>query len=150
MHYLPTPYDVPADQMIKRLATYLKENIGEVTPPAWSLTAKTGSHTEHPPQDPDWWYTRCASILRKLYIHGPTGVSRLRSEYGGRKRRGTSREHVRRGGGSSVREPLQQLEKAKLVTKVNKKGRGLTSEGVSLLNRIAAEILKESKVEGGR
>ncbi|MEM3381004.1 MAG: hypothetical protein QXQ11_02465 [Candidatus Bathyarchaeia archaeon] len=42
------------------------------------------------------------------------------------------------------------MERAKLVTKVNKKGRGLTSEGVSLLNRIAAEILKESRVEGGR
>ncbi|MGQ9543099.1 MAG: 30S ribosomal protein S19e [Candidatus Bathyarchaeia archaeon] len=148
MDRLPTVYDVPADRLIKRLASYIKENIGEVTPPAWSLTAKTGSHTEHPPQDPDWWYMRCASILRKLYIKAPIGVSRLRSEYGGRRRRGTSREHVRRGGGSSVREPLQQLEKARLVTKVERKGRRLTSEGVSLLNKIASEIIKESKVAG--
>jgi len=148
---LPTPYEIPADLFIKRLASYLKENVGEVSPPAWSLTAKTGSHRESPPQDPDWWYTRCASILRKLYIHGTVGVPRLRATYGGRKRRGTSREHARPGGGSSVREPLQQLENAKFVSKVEKKGRKLTSEGVRLLTKISAEMLKELKSgEGGR
>jgi len=149
---LPTPYEVPADLLIKKLASYLKENVGEVSPPAWSLTAKTSSHREHPPQDPDWWYTRCASLLRKLYVHGTVGVSRLRADYGGRKRLGTRREHVRPGGGSSVREPLQQLEKAKFVSKAEKEGRRLTNEGVSLLNKISSEILKELKsgVEGGR
>ena len=148
---MPTPYEIPADLFIKRLALYLKENVGEVSPPAWSLTAKTGSHREFPPQEPDWWYTRCASILRKLYIHGAVGVPRLRAAYGGRKRKGTSREHVGPGGGSSVREPLQQLEKAKFVSKAEKKGRKLTSEGVRLLSKISAEMLKELKSgEGGR
>lgn len=148
---MPTPYEIPTDLFIKRLASYLKENVGEVSPPAWSLTAKTGSHRESPPQDPDWWYTRCASILRKLYIRGTVGVPRLRAVYGGRTRRGTSREHARPGGGSSVREPLQQLENAKFVSKVEKKGRKLTSEGVRLLGKISAEMLKELKSgEGGR
>jgi small subunit ribosomal protein S19e len=142
---LPSPYDVPADLFIKRLAAYLKENVGEVTPPVWSITAKTGSHRERPPQDPDWWYKRCASILRKLFIHGTVGVSKLRAEYGGRSRRGTSREHARSGGGSSVREPLKQLEQAKFISKVEKKGRRLTNEGFSLLNKISAEIVKELK-----
>jgi small subunit ribosomal protein S19e len=136
---------VPADLFIKRLAAYLKENVGEVTPPVWSITAKTGSHRERPPQDPDWWYKRCASILRKLYIHGTVGVSKLRAEYGGRSRRGTSREHAISGGGSSVREPLKQLEQAKFISKVEKKGRRLTNEGFSLLNKISAEIVKELK-----
>jgi len=93
----------------------------------------------------DWWYLRCASLLRKLYIHGPIGVSRLRTEYGGRKRRGRSVEHVRPGGGSSIREPLQQLEKAGLVTRVEKEGRKLSRDGVSLLNKLAAQILKETR-----
>jgi small subunit ribosomal protein S19e len=135
---------VPADILIKRLAKYLKENVVEVAPPAWALTAKTGSHKELPPQDPDWWYTRCASLLRKLYIRGPTGVSKLRVEYGGRKRKGTRREHSRRSGGSAIREPLQQLEKAHLVT-LNKGGRKLSKDGVDLLNKIAAEVAKEMK-----
>jgi small subunit ribosomal protein S19e len=142
---LPTPFDVPADLLIERLAKYLKDNVGEVSPPTWSLTAKTGSHRERPPQRPDWWYIRCASLLRKLYLHGPLGIERLRVEYGGRKRTGQRIEHSRRSGGSSIREPLQQLEKAGLVTKQEKKGRSLTREGTSLMNRISAEVLKEIK-----
>ena len=142
---MPSPYEVPADLFIKRLATYLKENVGEVTPPVWSVTAKTGAHREQPPQDPDWWYKRCASILRKLYIHGTVGVSKLRTEYGGRSSRGRGREHARSCGGSSVREPLKQLEQAKIVSKVEKKGRQLSSQCFSLLNKISAEMLKELK-----
>lgn len=142
---MPTPFDVPADLLIERLAKYLKDNVGEVSPPTWSLTAKTGSHRERPPQRPDWWYIRCASLLRKLYLHGPLGIERLRVEYGGRKRTGQRIEHSRRSGGSSIREPLQQLEKAGLVTKQEKKGRSLTREGTSLMNRISAEVLKEIK-----
>jgi len=142
---LPTPFDVPADLLIERLAKYLKENVGEVSPPTWSLTAKTGSHRSRPPQEADWWYGRCASLLRKLYVHGSVGVQRLRVEYGGRKRTGQRIEHSRKAGGSSIREPLQQLEKAGLVAKEEKKGRRLTREGVGLLNRISAEVLKETK-----
>lgn len=141
---MPTVYDVEANALVERLAKHLKQNVGDVTPPAWALTSKTGAHKERPPQDPDWWYTRCASLLRKLYIHGPIGTERLRVEYGGRKRKGTSIEHAKPSGGSAIREPLQQLEKAGLVTKQGPKGRKLTGEGVSLLNRSAAEILKGS------
>lgn len=143
--YLPTPYDVPAQIFIERLAKYLKENVGEVSPPTWAATVKTSSHKEYPPQQPDWWYWRCASLLRKLYVHGAIGTSRLRVEYGGRKRRGRRIEHVRGSGGSAIREPLQQLEKAGFVTREEKKGRKLSREGTSLLNRIASEILKGMK-----
>jgi len=145
---VPKPFDVPVDLLIEKLAKYLKENIGEVSPPTWSLTAKTGSHRERPPQQADWWFHRCASLLRKLYIHAPLGIQRLRVEYGGRSRHGRRIEHSRKSGGSSIREPLQQLEKAGLVTKEEKKGRKLTREGVGLLNRVSAEVLKETKSAG--
>jgi small subunit ribosomal protein S19e len=146
---LPTPFEVPAGLLIDRLAKYVKEEVGEVSPPHWALTAKTGAHAEHPPKDPDWWYIRCASLLRKLYIKGPIGVSRLRSEYGGRKRRGRRAERAAKGGGSAIREPLQQLEAAGLVEKVGRDGRRLTGEGRSLLDRMAAQILKELRKGGG-
>ena len=146
---MPTAYDVTANVLVERLAKHLKENVGEVTPPTWSLTSKTSAHKERPPQNPDWWYVRCASLLRKLYIHGPVGIQRLRVEYGGRKRKGTSIEHVRDSGGSAIREPLQQLEKAGLVAKEGTKGRKLSGEGVSLVNRISSEILKGSSSEEG-
>ncbi len=142
---MPTPRDISADAFLGRLSKHLKENVGEINPPSWSVTAKTGSHKEFPPQDRDWWYLRCASLLRKLYIHGPIGISRLRVEYGGRKRKGRRIEHTRSGGGSSIREPLQQLEKAGLVTHVEKEGRKLSKEGVSLLNKLSAQVLKETR-----
>ena len=103
---MPTPLDVPSDLLIDRLSKLLKENVGDVAPPTWALTAKTGSQGERPPGNPDWWYTRCASLLRKMYLHGPVGIARLRVEYGGRLRRGTHIEHSRVSGGSAIREPL--------------------------------------------
>ncbi len=113
---MPTAYEVPAGPLIERLAKHLKQNMGDITPPAWSEFAKTGAHKTRPPQNPDWWYSRCASLMRKLYVHGPVGVARLRVEYGGRVGRGNRRENHVPAGGSSIREPLQQLEKVKRVT----------------------------------
>ncbi len=138
-----TPHDVPASRFIEKVAKYLRENVDAVTPPAWATFAKTGSQAKKQPQDPDWWYLRCASLLRKLYLHGPLGISRLRVEYGGRKRKGRRIEHTRASGGSSIREPLQQLEKAGLVAHVEKEGRKLSKDGVSLLNKLSAQASKE-------
>mgnify|MGYP001597129498 CR=1 FL=1 len=82
---LTTPNDVPASELVKKLATYLKENVDAVTPPAWASMAKTGMHVEKQPQDPDWWYVRSASLLRKIYVHGPVGIEKLRAGYGGER-----------------------------------------------------------------
>jgi len=141
-------YDVPADVLIERLARYLKENVPEVRPPAWALFVKTGSHVERPPQDPDWWYVRCASLLRKLYLRGPIGVSRLRKMYGGRKRRGVRPAHFRRAGGSATRKPLQHLEVAGLVVKDGNRGRRLSPKGMSLVDMVASQIRRELRVGG--
>jgi ribosomal protein S19E (S16A) len=84
-----------------------------------------------------------------LYIHGPVGIARLRVEYGGRLRKGTHIEHSREAGGSAIREPLQQLQKAGFISIEAKQGRKLTTEGVSLLNRMAADVVKDArKTEG--
>jgi small subunit ribosomal protein S19e len=88
--------------------------------------------------------------LRKIYLHGPVGIARLRVEYGGRLRRGTHIEHARASGGSAIREPLQQLQKAGFISTEAKKGRKLTPEGMSLLNRMAGEILKNAKKAEGQ
>ncbi len=85
--------------------------------------------------------------MRKLYVRGPVGVSRLRVQYGGNVGRGNSPEHTVSAGGSAIREPLQQLQKAELVAVDGKKGRKLTRQGVTLLNRTAAEVAKELKAK---
>lgn len=131
--------DVPADIFISELAKYIKENINSVEPPEWAFYVKTGPSRERPPDNPDWWYIRAASILRKLYIHGPLSIKKLRSMYGGRKDRGVKPEHFYKGGGSNIRRILQQLEEAGLVEKT-RKGRVLSSKGQSLLDKLAANI----------
>jgi len=104
---------------------------------------KTGSFAERLPQEKDWWYTRCASVIRKVYIHGPIGLTDLRSMYGGGKRIGYGGIHHRKGGGSAVRIALKQLEAAGLISKKQGKGRFVTSRGRSLLDRTSTEIFNE-------
>jgi small subunit ribosomal protein S19e len=144
---LPTPYDVPTPVLIEKLAKYLKDNIDEIVPPLWTPFVKTGSHTQRPPQNSDWWFTRCASLLRKIYIKGPIGISRLRSKYGGRVDRGVRPEHVRKGGGAAVRKAIQQLESAALVQSSGNKGRVVTKEGRRLLDILSTEIKKDLEKE---
>ena len=140
---MTTPYDVPASQFIEKLAKYLKENIDEVQPPAWASLAKTGSHVEKQPQNPNWWYIRSASILRKVYVHGPLGLEKLRAEYGGRKDFGVKPEHAVKAGGSNIRKVLQQLEVAGLVQTARPQGRMMTHKGRKLLQEVAEDLQKE-------
>ncbi len=133
--------------LIKRLAKYLKDNVDKIVPPTWAVFVKTGSHAERPPRNPDWWFTRCASLLRKVYINGPIGIARLRSEYGGRIDRGVKPEHARKGGGAIIRKASQQLEAAGLVETLGKRGRVLSGEGRRLLDRLSTEIKEELEKE---
>ncbi len=128
-------------QLIRTTARYLKEN-RIVSMPKWAPFVKTGVSKDRPPSDPDWWYVRCAAILRKLYIHNEgLGVSRLRRMYGGRHRMGHRNPHFAPGSGSVIRKALQQLEGAGLIEK-SKKGRVLTKKGRQLLEEISDSILK--------
>lgn len=137
-----TPHDVPASEFIKKLAKYLKENVDVISPPPWASVAKTGAHVQAPPQNQDWWYVRCASLLRKIYVHGPIGVEKLRAEYGGRKDFGVKPEHVVKAGGSVERKALQQLEAAGLVETLKPRGRRMTREGRKILQEVAEGVLK--------
>ena len=138
-----TPYDVPASKLIEKLAKYLKENVDEVNPPPWASIVKTGTHVERQPQNPDWWHIRCASLLRKIYVHGPIGVEELRAQYGGRKDFGVTPEHAVKAGKAIVRKALQQLEVAGLIETLKPRGRRVTSEGRKLLQELAEDIYKE-------
>ena len=68
-------YDVPADILINRLSEILKKE--DIPAPVWASFVKTGTHAEKAPQNSDWWHVRCASILRKIYLHGPVSVLSL-------------------------------------------------------------------------
>lgn len=118
------------------------KKIKEIAPPAWSQFVKSGVHRERIPQQDDFWYVRSASILRRLYIND-SGVERLRSYFGGKKRRGHKPAHFRKSSGNVIRKIVQQLEAAGLVEKnANKRGRKLASAGRKLLDKVAYEVSK--------
>ena len=132
-------YDVPAQILVRKLADELKSE--DVRVPAWAAFVKTGAHADKPPQAEDWWHTRCASILRKLYMHGPVGVSWLRREYGGGKPRGYGARNHRDAGGAIIRGAIREMERLGYVSRAEKRGRMLTSAGTKKLDRISTSIL---------
>jgi len=130
--------DVPSDKLIGALAVQVKSLPG-MKEPEWAHFVKTGSHAERLPESSDWWYTRAASLLRKLYIHGPVGLSDLARAYGGSKALAYFPKHHRDAAGSPIRKVLQQLEQAELVAKTPK-GRVLTPKGRAMLDKASREI----------
>ncbi|MFP3143799.1 MAG: 30S ribosomal protein S19e [Caldisphaera sp.] len=138
-----TAKEVPADKLIEKLAERLKK-MQKIEIPAWAIYMKTGVYNELPPSNEDWWYTRVASLLRKISIaEEPLGIGTLKTIYGGKKRNGTRPPNFRRGSGSIIRKALQQLEQAGLVTTIPGKGRRLSPAGQGLIDEVSKEILKE-------
>ena len=138
---MTTAYDVPAKDLIDALTKKL-QNEREIVPPEWSHYVRTGVSKENPPEDKNWWHTRCASILRKIYINNGIGIEHLKNEYSGKRDKGSKPYKARSGSGSVVRHAVQQLEKAGYVTKLRGKGRILTSKGTSFLDNTAHEVKK--------
>ena len=138
---MTTVFDVPADLLIEKVAEEFKNN-EKINSPAWSNFVKTGVHKERKPENADWWYVRCASIIRRVYMDGPVGVMSLRTFYGGKKDRGVTPEVFRKGSGAIIRNALHQLEDAGLVEKVEG-GRVVSPQGRSFLDKTAGEIIKD-------
>ena len=115
---------------------------------------KTACFKELGPYDKDWLYTRAASIAYQMYMRQKVGVKGLRKHYGTKERRGTRTEHVRMAAGKNIRYCLIQLEAAGLVGTAKYEseegtsitmGKSLTPKGITDMDRIASQIVKELK-----
>jgi small subunit ribosomal protein S19e len=144
-----TIYNVDPTDLIEELAKELKK-AESIKPPEWASFAKTGASRERPPARQDWWHIRAASVLRKVMLKGPIGVSKLRILYGGLKNKGHAPERFKKSSGNILRKILQQLEKEELVKKGEKskhKGRIITPKGIKLINNVAKKISGKKPVE---
>lgn len=130
--------DVPANALIEAVAVELKKN-PELKQPSFIGVVKTGAHAERISTEPDFWFKRCASILRSAYkAERPLGVRRLRNKYGAARQHTVARSHHTRAGGKIIRLAMQQLEKAGFLKK-EKVGRVITPAGRSLLDKAASK-----------
>ncbi|MGI5964940.1 MAG: 30S ribosomal protein S19e [Candidatus Methanomethylophilaceae archaeon] len=139
-----TVYDVPAEELIRKTAEKLK-GCDKIVPPEWAEYVRTGRHTEKAPVQDDWWYTRSASILRKLYVKGPMGSSKLAAEYGGFSDKGSMPNRAVKGSRNIVRKCMMQLESAGYLVSKEKEGRSISPAGQSLLDNAAKEVYDEMK-----
>ncbi|KOB65697.1 Ribosomal protein S19a, partial [Operophtera brumata] len=137
--------DVEQDKIVKAVAAHLKKS-GKVRVPEHMDLVKTARFKELAPYDPDWFYVRCAAILRHVYIRSPVGVKSVTKIFGGRKRNGVTPSHFCRSSGSIARKALQALEALKLVEKVADGGRVVTTQGTRDLDRIAAQVRQKAKL----
>jgi small subunit ribosomal protein S19e len=132
-------YEMKPDEYNKKLAEALKK-IPQIKEPEWAMFVKSGVSRKRPPQEPDFWLKRTASVLRQIYIHKVVGVGRLKTRYGSRQKRGMKPEHFKKSSGKLIRTILQQAESAGLLEKYNesgkKAGRRLTELGKELLEGI--------------
>jgi small subunit ribosomal protein S19e len=140
-----TLYDVPTEDLIESVAEELRDHVEE---PEWVTYAKTGSGTEFPPEQEDFFYRRAASVLRTVAVDGPVGVERLTTRYGDKKSGSTrfrvAPKHRVDGSGKLIRTILQELGDADLVERPpNNEGRVVTAEGRSLLDSIAGDVFDE-------
>ncbi|MBL7100443.1 MAG: 30S ribosomal protein S19e [Nanoarchaeota archaeon] len=134
-------YDVETNELLEKAAEALKK-VETIKMPKWAAFVKTGVGKERPPERTDWWHMRAASMLRKVYMKGPIGISKLRSNYRTKKNRGHQPEKVCRASGKITRTILQQLEKAGFVKFTEKdvhKGRMITPKGKSFLDKLCKE-----------
>ena len=138
---MTTVYDVPAKDLIDEVAKKLKDD-KNIQIPEENIFSRTGVDKENTPENSDWWYVRCASILRKIYVKNVIGIEHLRAEYGGKRNRGSKPHKARSGSGTIVRRAVQQLESAGYVTKMRGKGRMLTGKGRSFMDNISLEVQK--------
>ena len=135
-----TVKDVPADLFVKAYAQHLKRQ-GKIEVPKWVDYVKTSVSKELAPYDPDWFYVRCASIARKVYLRPNTGIGALTKVYGNNYRRGAKTEHFREASAGLLRYMVQQLEAVKVLEKTeNGKGRRISQIGQQDLDRIAAQV----------
>lgn len=135
-----TALDVEPNKLIAKAAEKLKGM--RLEKPGFVGLVKTGAHVQRPPQQENFWYVRCASIMRHAYTKNSVGTGRLRRHYGGRKSRGVKPQRHAISGGSTIRKAMQQLEKAGLMIKEKNGGRRLSPKGRALLDLAAKEVSK--------
>merc|ERR1712066_764801 len=114
--------DVPAGDFIAAYADFLKRT-NKIELPKWVDLVKTGHYHELAPYDEDWFYTRAAAIMRKLYVKPTVGVGRLANKFGAKQRNGVARKHHAKDSKGVIRACMQALEGAKLLTRYNDKSR---------------------------
>jgi len=135
-----TVKDIPAADFIAALAAHFKKS-GKLDLPEWHDLVKTGSHKQLAPYDADWYFVRAASLSRKVYLRGGSGVGAFTKVYGGLENRGSRKPKFHKAAKGVIRHILKALAEIDIVAvKKDKKGRFITKNGQRELDTIAGQV----------
>ncbi|PNT69494.1 40S ribosomal protein S19 [Brachypodium distachyon] len=137
-----TVKDVAPHDFNKKYTAHLKRS-GKMELPEWVDIVKTARFKELPPNDPDCYYIRAASIARKIYLRQGIGIGGFQKIYGGRQRNGSRPPHFCKSSGAISRNILHELQKMGIIDVDPKGGRIITSQGRRDLDQVAGTVAPE-------
>ena len=132
--------DVAANKWVRAMAAHLKQE-GKLFVPSCTELVKTGYGRERAPQNPDWYYYRCAAVLRRIYVRPGTGYGGLSKAFGKKQNNGSAPEHTAKACRGLLHWCCRSLEGLKLVAKGKFSGRVLTKDGRKRVDTIAFNTL---------
>ncbi|RNF03981.1 putative ribosomal protein S19 [Trypanosoma rangeli] len=131
--------DVHAWRWIKTCAKYLKQE-GKIMVPNCTEIVKTSHGRERAPQNPDWYYVRCAAVLRALYLRPGEGYGGLSKRFSIKKNRGSRPEITTRASRGLLHWSCKSLTKLGLVEKCTESGHRLTRRGRKVSDTLAFQV----------
>eukprot|EP01002_Notosolenus_urceolatus_P009555 NODE_3519_length_917_cov_621.017281_g2926_i0.p1 GENE.NODE_3519_length_917_cov_621.017281_g2926_i0~~NODE_3519_length_917_cov_621.017281_g2926_i0.p1 ORF type:complete len:164 (+),score=61.79 NODE_3519_length_917_cov_621.017281_g2926_i0:113-604(+) len=145
--------DIESDAFVQAFADHLKRQ-GKIEVPDWAELVKTSRAKEMAPIDKDWFYTRCASIARRLYLRPGVGVNGFRKAYSqSNYHSGVCPSHHTLAAGGNIRQALRALEQLGMVEAATNgdgsaaTGRQISSKGQRELDRIAQTVYNQQKIQ---
>lgn len=131
--------DVNAWRWVKTAAAHFKQE-GKLFVPRCTELVKTSHGRERAPQKQDWFYIRCAAVLRAIYLRPGTGYGGLSKRFGNKKNRGSQPEITTKAARGLLHWACRSLEGLKLVTKGKEGGHVITKEGRKKVDTIAFNV----------
>jgi small subunit ribosomal protein S19e len=141
--------DVPANKWVKTMAAHLKQE-GKLVVPKITELVKTSHGRERAPQNDDWFYIRCAAVLRRVYLRPGTGCGGLGKAFANKKNNGSAPEHTVKASRGALQWACQALQKINLVKPGKIKGRVITKEGRKKVDSVAFNVKIHRKITSAK
>uniref|UniRef100_A0A146LKB3 40S ribosomal protein S19 n=1 Tax=Lygus hesperus TaxID=30085 RepID=A0A146LKB3_LYGHE len=131
--------DVNAWRWIKVAARHFKQE-GKLFVPNCTEIVKTAHGRERAPQNTDWYYIRCAAVLRAIYLRPGVGYGGLSKRFASKKNYGSRPEHTVRAAQGLLHWSCKSLTKLGLVESGIKSGQRITKKGRKFADSLAFQV----------
>ena len=144
-----TMMDVPANKWIKTMAQHLKQS-GKCFVPNCTELMKPSHANQLAPSNEDWYFYRCAAVLRRVYNRPGVGYTSLAKSFSMKKNNGSRPEKTIYAARGLLHWVCRSLEGVNLIAKGKQSGRVITKEGKRKADAIAFNVKTGRKDVAGK